>query len=110
MIEIFYRYHVHPSQVRAFEQAYGPRGPWAKLFEHQPGFKRTRLFRHRKQQDVYVTVDIWESKSDYDAFRKRYAADYHRLDGQLSMLKLDEQLLGYYEGTLEYQGPLDLPH
>jgi hypothetical protein len=32
MIEIFYRYRVHPAQVRAFEHAYGPAGRWPKLF------------------------------------------------------------------------------
>ncbi len=108
MVEIFYRYRVHPAQVRAFEHAYGSTGPWAKLFARHPGFKRTRLFRHKEQADVYVTVDVWETKADFDAFRRLYGDEYRRLDKQLAMLKLEEHLLGYYEGMQEYQPPLDL--
>ena len=32
MIEVLYRYRVHPAQVRAFEHAYGQQGPWVGLF------------------------------------------------------------------------------
>jgi heme-degrading monooxygenase HmoA len=102
--EIFYRYRVHPVQARAFEHAYGPTGPWAKLFARHPGYKHTRLFRHKKEEDVYVTIDVWESKADYDTFRRMYAADYRRLDKQLALLKLEEHLLGFYEGD-EYAAP-----
>jgi heme-degrading monooxygenase HmoA len=107
MVEIFYRYRVHQAQVRAFEHAYGPEGPWAKLFARHPGYKRTRLFRHKDDPGIYVTVDVWQSKADFDAFRKMYAEDYRRLDKQLALLKLEEHLLGFYEGTQEYRKPLD---
>lgn len=107
MVEIFYRYRVHQSQARAFEHAYGPAGPWAKLFARHPGYKRTRLFRHKEEPGIYVTVDVWDSKADWDAFRRLYSEDYRRLDKQLTLLKLEEHLLGYYEGTQEYQPPVD---
>lgn len=107
MVEIFYRYRVHPTQVRAFEHAYGPAGPWAKLFELQPGYIRTRLFRHKNDPGIYVTVDVWDSKADWDAFRRAYAEDYRRLDRQLALLKLEEHLLGFYEGDQEYHAPID---
>jgi heme-degrading monooxygenase HmoA len=102
MIEIFYRYRVHPTQARAFEHAYGPTGPWANLFARHPGFRRTRLFRHRDDRATYVTVDVWESKSDYEAFLQHHRDEYRRLDQQLALLKMDEQLLGFYEGGEEY--------
>jgi heme-degrading monooxygenase HmoA len=107
MVEIFYRYRVHHTQVRAFEHAYGPDGPWAKLFARQPGYKRTRLFRHKEDPSIYVTVDVWENKADWDAFRERYAEDYRRLDKQLALLKLEEHLLGFYGGPDEYHEPID---
>lgn len=107
MLEIFYRYRVHPAQVRAFEHAYGPSGPWAKLFSRHPGHMRTRLFRHKHKPSIYVTVDVWQSKADWDAFRRMYAEDYLRLDKQLALLKIDERLLGFYEGADEYPEPVD---
>jgi len=109
MIEVLYRYRVHPSQQRAFEHAYGPAGPWAALFRAKPGYRRTRLFRHKSEPGVYVCIDAWESKAEYDAFRTAYAQAYAQLDRELHLLYLEELLLGYYEGDEEYQAPLGGP-
>ena len=107
MIEVFFRYRVHPQQVRAFEHAYGPNGPWVEMFRRHPGFRRTRLFRHKSEPRIYITVDVWDCKASYDQFRATNADEYNRLDAQLAMLKLEEHLLGYYEGPDEYRTPLD---
>jgi heme-degrading monooxygenase HmoA len=107
MIEVFFRYRVHPSQARAFEHAYGPSGPWVALFRGNPGYRHTRLFRHKAEPGVYVTVDVWDSKADYDTFRAAHALEYARLDRELHLLYIEELLLGYYEGDEEYQAPLD---
>ncbi|MBV8636943.1 MAG: antibiotic biosynthesis monooxygenase [Candidatus Eremiobacteraeota bacterium] len=107
MIELFYRYRVHSSQERAFEHAYGPSGPWSLLFAKHRGFRRTRLFRHKKEAGVYVCIDTWDSKADWDAFRAEAADDYARLDRELRMLYLEELLIGYYEGEDEYRAPFD---
>jgi len=105
MIEVFFRYRVHPAQTRAFEHAYGVNGPWVALFKRHPGFIRTRLFRQKTGADVYLTIDVWASKQAYDDFRSENADEYRRLDAQLAMLKLEEHLLGYYEGEHEYREP-----
>lgn len=107
MIEVFYRYRVHPAQVQAFEHAYGQTGPWAELFKRHPGYIRTRLFKQKTDSHVYLTIDVWESKEAYDTFRFQNADEYRRLDTQLAMLKLEEHLLGYYEGDDEYRAPID---
>ncbi len=107
MIELFYRYRVHPSQARAFEHAYGSNGPWSALFAKHSGFRRTRLFRHKNEADVYVSIDAWESRRDWDAFRTEEAEAYARLDRELRLLYLEEHLIGYYEGEDEYRSALD---
>lgn len=107
MIELFYRYRVHPSQARAFEHAYGPGGPWSALFASHPGFRRTRLFKHKNEPGVYISIDSWESKADWDAFRAHTAEAYARLDRDLRLLYLEEHLIGYYEGEDEYRSPTD---
>ncbi|HTX59334.1 MAG TPA: antibiotic biosynthesis monooxygenase [Verrucomicrobiae bacterium] len=107
MIEVFFRYRVHPAQTRAFEHAYGPAGPWAQLFKCDPGYRRTRLFRHKADEHIYISIDVWDSKEAYDRFRSEHADEYRRLDAQLAMLKLEEHLLGYYEGDDEYRVPID---
>jgi heme-degrading monooxygenase HmoA len=105
VIELFYRYRVHPTQAQAFEHAYGPTGPWALLFAHYPGFRRTRLFKHKGEPGVYISVDTWEAKTDWDGFRTQAAEAYARLDRELHMLYLEEHLIGYYEGEDEYRAP-----
>ena len=107
MIEVLYRYRVHAAQTQAFEHAYGAGGPWTRLFSGTQGYVSTRLFRHRSEEHVYVTVDVWESKGAYDEFRSANAQEYARLDRELHMLYLEEHLLGYYEGNDEYRSPLD---
>jgi|SRR5579875_1278747 heme-degrading monooxygenase HmoA len=107
MVEVFHRYRVHPSQARAFEHAYGPTGPWAKLYGSHPGFRRLRLFRHRDDASIYLTIAVWEHKADWDAFRSDHASECRRLERQLRLLYLEEHLLGYYEGPEEYRAPLD---
>lgn len=108
MIEVYYRYRVHASQAPAFEHAYGPSGPWAMLFAGKAGFRRTRLFRHRTEPTIYITIDTWESKDVYDRFRADHADEYARLDAHFRMLRLEEHLLGYYEGEDEYRSPVDM--
>lgn len=103
MIEIIYRYQVHSSQARAFEHAYGAAGPWVALFRNYPGYRHTRLFRHKQQSDLYICVDVWESKADFDAFRAGAADEYAQMSRDLRMLYIEELLLGYYEGDQEYQ-------
>jgi heme-degrading monooxygenase HmoA len=107
MIEVVYRYRVHPAQMRAFEHAYGGNGPWVALFSKHPGYRRTRLFRHRTEAGLYVCLDVWESKADWDRFRAEYAREYARLDRDLHLLYVEELLLGYYEGEEEYHPSLD---
>jgi heme-degrading monooxygenase HmoA len=109
MIEVLYRYRVHPAQARAFEHAYGLSGPWVKLFSSHPGYRRTRLFRHKEETSVYVCIDVWESKADWDDFRSQHAQEYAQLDRSLRLLYVEELLLGYYEGEEEYRAPLDRP-
>lgn len=107
MLEVFYRYRIHPSQKPAFEQAYGGAGPWVALFGRFPGYRRTRLFRHKKEAEIYITVDTWDTKADWDAFRSEAAQEYARLDRELHMLYLEEHLMGYYEGEDEYRTPFE---
>lgn len=107
MTEVYFRYRVHPAQVRAFEHAYGATGPWSKLFATSPLYVRTRLFRHRTDPATYLTVDMWNSKDAWDHFRANNSEAYARLDRQLHMLYLEELLLGYYDDSDEHRPALE---
>ena len=72
-----------------------------------PGFRRTRLFKHKSEPGVYISIDVWESRGDWEAFRAAQAQAYARLDRELHLLYLEELLIGYYEGEDEYRSPFD---
>lgn len=107
MVEIFYRYRIHPSQARAFEHALGSDGPWSQLYAGHPGFLRTRLFRHRGEVEIYLAIDMWNSKDDWDEFRVLHAHELRDIERRFGLLYLERHLLGYFEGEEEYRAPLD---
>ncbi len=78
-----------------FEQAYGPEGEWVKLFGRDARYRGTRLLRDLGRERVYVTVDEWESREAYEAFREKYAADYDRLDSKCDKLTVREESIGH---------------
>ena len=86
-----------PSARRAeFEAQYGPAGPWAALFRQAPGYLGTELLRDRMDPQRYLTIDRWASADAWRDFRRRFAAEYERLDRELEGLATRESPLGEY--------------
>jgi heme-degrading monooxygenase HmoA len=57
-----WQYRVGGNSVHEFERAYGPEGPWVKLFRRHSGYVRTELHRDLQKPSWYITVDYWQSK------------------------------------------------
>ena len=93
-----WRYRVDRARSEAFERAYGPDGDWARLFARGGGFLNTELLgavdRGSGDALVYVTIDRWRDRSDWEAFLADHGDDYRALDQRLEDLTLDEQDLG----------------
>lgn len=91
------------SEHRAeFERVYGPNGDWVELFGRAAGHRSTRLVRLR--DDRYVTIDEWENRSHYDAFRTSFAVDYERLDERSRHMTVAEERLLTLDGDV-VEGP-----
>jgi heme-degrading monooxygenase HmoA len=80
-----------------FEEAYGPRGAWARLFAMGEGFVGTELNQDLKDPTRYLTLDFWESKEAYEAFRAKHAAEYIAIDRECEALTAEEKALGAFE-------------
>jgi heme-degrading monooxygenase HmoA len=93
---IVWRYTVAEEHRVAFELAYGPRGAWVALFATAGGYGGTELIRG-EQAGEYLTVDRWQSRAHYDAFRREHAIDYERLDAEFDALTESESLV--FEAT-----------
>ena len=86
----------HGSE-QPFLNAYGPKGIWARFFADGEGFIRTELNRDLKDRGRYLTLDFWESKAAYEAFRQAHSAEYGRIDLECEGLTSEEVLIGYFE-------------
>jgi len=88
-----WRYRVRAEKTEAFQRAYGLEGAWVELFRRSEGYVSTELLRDATDPAVFVTIDRWESRSAYDAFRKKFADEYLALDSVCSAFTEDEELL-----------------
>jgi heme-degrading monooxygenase HmoA len=73
-----------------FEQLYGPEGEWLELFRRGANYRGTRLLREVGRESIYLTLDAWETREAYEAFREKHAAEYAELDKNCEELTLRE--------------------
>ncbi|HEY3486401.1 MAG TPA: antibiotic biosynthesis monooxygenase [Ilumatobacteraceae bacterium] len=92
MFAIVWKYQVTDANAVAFERAYGPEGEWVRLFRTAPGFVGTDLVRG-DQPGVYVTIDRWHQRDDFDRFLEHHREPYDRLDREFESLTESEELI-----------------
>ena len=91
-----WEYVVAPEQTSAFEQVYGPSGDWVRLFRRAKGYLRTELHRDREQPHRFITIDYWETKAAWEAFRAGYAREFEILDAACAALTTRETEVGRF--------------
>jgi heme-degrading monooxygenase HmoA len=92
-----WEFEVKPGSKELFERTYGPEGQWARLFRRDPRYRGTRLLRDLAAARVYVTMDMWDSRTAYEEFRKMFEAEYAETDKSCEGLTLSEKHLGAAE-------------
>jgi heme-degrading monooxygenase HmoA len=96
MIATIWRFHVVPSEVAAFERAYGPAGDWAKLFARAQGYAGTELLRFSGGEPVYLTIDRWNSEEAFHAAKRMLHDAYAELDRRCDAYTCEETWLGMH--------------
>lgn len=99
MYAIIWKFAVRPGFEKEFEDAYGPAGAWVELFQRGHGFRETELLRNAGATSSYLTIDRWESKAAYEAFRARFSAAYSAIDQRCEGLTESETEVGTYESS-----------
>lgn len=97
MFVALWEYEVKPGCEKRFEEAYGPDGDWAKLFQSDSHFREMRLVRDAFHRGVYLTMDFWESRAAYEEFMAAHKQEYKALDAAGEELTIRECRLGWYE-------------
>jgi heme-degrading monooxygenase HmoA len=103
---IVWEFRVAPERAADFKAAYGPGGEWARLFGQAAGFLEVVLLRSVEADGRYLTVDRWESRSAFEAFQARFAADYKALDERLEGLATAETRVGAFVNVSAVAGGL----
>lgn len=91
-----WEFTVDAGRRAEFERHYGPDGSWARLFRRAQGYLGTELLRDRSNPSRYLTIDRWESREAWQAFRGTQGTDYERLDRELESLTTHEAPLGEF--------------
>jgi heme-degrading monooxygenase HmoA len=91
--ERVWRFRVRAGCERRFEDLYGSEGAWARLFARHAGFRGTELQCAEDARSEYMLVDRWQSRADWDAFRRQHAAAYDELDRHCEALTISEDLI-----------------
>jgi heme-degrading monooxygenase HmoA len=94
---IAWEFHVKPEFQLQFEQVYGPSGEWARFFRLAIGYVATELIRDEKNPPRYLTIDLWRSRQDYEAFHQQHADEYRQIDQRCEQMTESEQALGTFE-------------
>lgn len=85
------------EHVAQFLSAYGAEGDWAQLFRRAEGFVGTELLRSADHANVFVTIDRWRSRADFERFQQRFGAEYAALDERCEGYTREERALGRFE-------------
>jgi heme-degrading monooxygenase HmoA len=93
---IVWAFRPKAGRERAFEEAYGPAGGWAALFGRAEGFLGTELLRAEDGSGRYLTVDRWQSRAAYEAFRASRRGEYEALDRACEALTDSEEPIGTF--------------
>lgn len=89
-----WQYTIRPQRRSEFLAAYAPGGDWTRLFSRDPAYLETVLVRDVDDENRFMTIDYWTSREDRDAFRKRHAEEFDRLDARCEAYTREETFLG----------------
>lgn len=94
MFIIIWQYQIKEGNKKEFEAIYSENGVWAKLFKKAKGYVGTELLQDETNRQVYLTIDRWESKEEFETFQSQWQTEYKLLDAQCEGFTEKEFLLG----------------
>lgn len=97
MFVALWEFEVKPGNEELFETVYGPKGDWARLFRTDQSYRGTFLPRDMNRNRVYLTIDAWNSRDAYEAFRAAKNDKYEEMDEKCAELTERERKIGEYE-------------
>ncbi|HET9399626.1 MAG TPA: antibiotic biosynthesis monooxygenase [Candidatus Acidoferrales bacterium] len=97
MFVALWEFKVKPGFEIEFERVYGSDGDWAQLFRKEAAYRGTRFAKDLDRDGWYFTIDTWESRAAYEAFRNANREAYAELDRRCERLTGEENKIGTIE-------------
>ena len=98
---IVWEFRINSQMEAEFVRQYGPDGSWAQFFRRSKSYIRTELVKDIADPARFVTLDYWQSQSEFKKFRDANRAEYERLDKEFESLTETETRLGSFWIELE---------
>jgi hypothetical protein len=99
VIEIVWEFVVKPEAVSRFREIYGSDGAWAALFGRYPGYAGSRLLEDTASSGRFLTIDSWESPSQFEEMRRAARDAYAELDARCERLTISEREIGVFRSA-----------
>ena len=96
MFVALWEFEVKPGSEERFEKVYGPEGTWVKLFRYSRAYKGTRLLRDAGRPWIYLTMDLWDSRDEYEEFLRTHRKEYEALDRECESMTTLESMVGEF--------------
>ena len=71
------------------------------FFESDPHYQQTRLLHDLSRPQMYLTLDIWQSKESYELFKSQNQEAYSGLNKTCEAFTVSERFLGSFEQPVE---------
>lgn len=94
-----WEYRVRDEFLPQFKEVYASDGDWVKLFNKTRGFIKTELIQDVRDNNRFITIDYWDSRSDFMNMREQAGPEYQDLDIRTEKFTISETHLGYFEGV-----------
>ena len=97
MFVVVWAFRPNPAREADFVEAYGPDGAWVALFRSDPGYFGTEVLQPADGSGRYLTLDRWQTRAAFEAFRAARRDEYEILDRICEALTSSEEHVGEYE-------------
>jgi heme-degrading monooxygenase HmoA len=92
-----WRFRPPQGREQEFANAYDGRGAWATMFAKARGYRGTSLLKPTEPGRWWLTIDRWDSLSDFEAFSHDFGKEYRALDAELEDVAGEEEFVGAFE-------------
>lgn len=93
---VIWKYKVKPDHVKTFEQEYGSKGTWCRLFNKSKDYTGSFLHKNMEENNTYVLIDTWTNKESYDGFKDIHSEIYNELSRKFEIIYESEEKIGEF--------------